>query len=245
MQEESEDTKPWRQSRAKANLLKAINEGRVPREPKGQPRMTLRQIYESVDGLANYDYTKFSRRLTALRKKLKESEEPEEPKIKWANSKAKDLLASAIMRGDYDSGDGEDETPLQEIYNSIPELGLYRFSKFESRYKSLVATIAKNKSRATADKNAFDDFMSRAVVSLFSHRGYIQWQGSEAQAFMLEDIDNNLHLNPNKKEFWLSRAEYCENFPLDVFRDKIAQEIRTAKYIHTLKVKGKKKVADW
>ena len=41
------------------------------------------------------------------------------------------------------------------------------------------------------------------------------------------------------KELWETREEYFEEFPLDVFRSKIDQEIRTAKYLHTVKTKGR------
>jgi hypothetical protein len=39
-------------------------------------------------------------------------------------------------------------------------------------------------------------------------------------------------------KLWESRREYFEQFPLDAFRDKIKQEVRTAKYLHTCKTKG-------
>jgi hypothetical protein len=31
---------------------------------------------------------------------------------------------------------------------------------------------------------------------------------------------------------------YYENFPLDVFRDKVKQEIRTSKYLYTIEERG-------
>jgi hypothetical protein len=42
-----------------------------------------------------------------------------------------------------------------------------------------------------------------------------------------------------KMEFWLTRPEYYDEFPLPVFRDKMRQEKRSTKYIHTLNVRGK------
>ena len=52
------------------------------------------------------------------------------------------------------------------------------------------------------------------------------------------DIVNDLHIVLKPKVLWESRREYFEEFPLPVFRKKIQQEIRTAKYLHTLKTKG-------
>ena len=40
-------------------------------------------------------------------------------------------------------------------------------------------------------------------------------------------------------EYWLTRSEFYDEFPLQVFRDKIRQEIRTSKYVYTMKVRGK------
>jgi hypothetical protein len=56
---------------------------------------------------------------------------------------------------------------------------------------------------------------------------------------LLDDIDSNLHVTLGKKELYGMHPEYYEEFPLAVFRDKIKQEVRTAKYHHTVKVKGK------
>ena len=41
----------------------------------------------------------------------------------------------------------------------------------------------------------------------------------------------------SNNEFWMSQPAYSNNFPLKQFRDKIKQEIGTAKYVHTLKEK--------
>ena len=105
---------------------------------------------------------------------------------------------------------------------------------------------AKN-GRAEDDQKAFDKFVENNEVSTVSHKGYIQWQGSDAQRLLRKDIkDGTLekytkenYPKNHKMEFWLTRPEYYDELPLPVFRDKIRQEIRSAKYIHTLNVRGK------
>jgi hypothetical protein len=42
-----------------------------------------------------------------------------------------------------------------------------------------------------------------------------------------------------QEELFDSRSEYYLNFPLSVFRDKIYQEVQTAKYLHTIKERDK------
>ena len=85
--------------------------------------------------------------------------------------------------------------------------------------------------------------MRNNKVSFFSREGYIQWQGSDAQRLLKEDIKAGRleEYGKRKMDFWLSRPEYCDEFPLHVFRDKIKQHIGTKKYHHTLKVRGKSK----
>jgi hypothetical protein len=128
---------------------------------------------------------------------------------------------------------------IHDIYSMRPETSLYSYAKFSSRLSSLRKTIKDANTRAEDDEEAFENYKQNHAPSSFSHKGYIQWQGSEAQELLLEDMEAGLHEQLEKKELWLSRKEYCENFPLRAFRDKIYQEIRTAKYLHTLKVKGK------
>jgi hypothetical protein len=59
-----------------------------------------------------------------------------------------------------------------------------------------------------------------------------------SQELLKQDIEEKLHEMMGKKELWLFRSECHLNFPLGVFRDKIYQEIGTAKYLYTCKEKG-------
>ena len=68
----------------------------------------------------------------------------------------------------------------------------------------------------------------------------MQWQGSEAQELAKNNISENSHVTMGKQGFYGLRPEYYENFPLKDFRDKIYQEVRTTKYLHTINVKGKR-----
>ena len=130
--------------------------------------------------------------------------------------------------------------PLKDIYQMHPEYKEYHYDKFSARLSSLRAIVRKDHARADSDKLSFNVFVQNHEVSLFSNRGgYIQWQGSSAQKLLLQDIEDGLLETLSKKDIWISREEYCGNFPLKVFCDKAYQEIQTAKYLHILKVKGK------
>ena len=176
------------------------------------------------------------------KKKKADSEEPKEPKITWKKSEAKRLLYKDIMDGDvpleakYNLG--LSTMPLRDIYIMHPQYALYCYDKFSSRLSSLRKTIKDANARAKDDEEAFQKYKQNHPPSEVCHNGCIQWQGSEARELLLEDMEE-LHITLGKEELWGKRPEYFEYFPLKVFRDKIYQEIRTAKYIYACQVKGK------
>ena len=167
-----------------------------------------------------------------------------EPKVKWQFSKAKEILNTAIIDGiiseDATDDNGNPTLSVEAIYLFHEEFAKYSFEKFGDRLARVRADIKRHKKRAVVDLKAFVRYKENNPVSLFSRKGYGQWQGSIAQEYLLIDIGDNLHITNKPKALWESRPEYYESFPLDAFRDKIDQEIKTAKYLHTLKVKGNK-----
>lgn len=167
----------------------------------------------------------------------------EEPKIKWKKSKAKELLLKDILEGrvpkEAKDSSGKSTMKLEDIYLSRPEFSEYKYSMFSSRLSSLRKTVKETEHRAVLDQAAFDNYIKNHEPALFTRYGYAQWQGSEAQKMLQLDIKNKVHESMSKKELHESREVYFENYPLNVFRDYFWQEIRTAKYLHTIKVKGK------
>ena len=177
------------------------------------------------------------------KKKKKTVEEAPEPKPRWGKSKARKLLCVDIIEGRVPRKAKDDANKstmkLSDIYSLRPEYKQYHYSKFSSRLSSLRKTIAEREARVILDKEAFDDYVSKHPVNYITHKGYIQWQGSDAQELALEDMANNVH-NTKKWAVWHGeRREFHKHFPLSVFKDKIRQEIKTAKHLHTLEVRGK------
>ena len=167
-----------------------------------------------------------------------------EPKIKWRKSKAKRLLYQDMMEGRVtldkdDLGENGEKMQLRDIYVLRPEFAEYHYDKFSSRVSSLRKAINNAESRAEQDQEAYDNFTASHPPSLLSHKGYMQWQGSDAQKQVIEDIKEGLHESMAKIDLWQMREVYFENFPLKEWRDKLNQEIGTAKYLHTLRVRGK------
>ena len=100
-----------------------------------------------------------------------------------------------------------------------PEYSAYDYKKFASRLSSIRNTIKKLNNRADEDQDAFNCFVQNNDVSYYSKKGFIQWQGSESQKLLLEDINAGLHIHyaGNRKGWYLSRPEYYDEFPLKVF----------------------------
>jgi hypothetical protein len=171
--------------------------------------------------------------------------EEAEPKIKWKKSRAKQLLYNAIKEGrvplEAKDSNNKSTMPLKDIYNLHPtEFSKYHYSKFSSRISSLRKTIKECNGRAVLDQEAFDNFIARHPVSQFSHKGYIQWQGSDAQEKFNELMEKGkLPIGFDKEQVYSTYGVFFTNFTLPVFREKVYQELRTAKYLHTLEIRGK------
>jgi hypothetical protein len=173
-------------------------------------------------------------------------EPPKESTIPWGKSKARDLLFKDVQDGivplSAKDERGKPTMALRAIYDMRPEYGLYDYAKFSGRLSSIRKSIKDRNNRARDDIEAFEIYKRNHNVSHFSHKGYIQWMGSEARELVLEAIEGRKIVEARGaafQEFYESQAAFFENFDLEVFRDKVRQEIRTMKYYHTLQVKGK------
>ena len=179
-------------------------------------------------------------------KREKKNTNEGEPEIRWEDSKAKELLRADIKEGRVprvakDPITKKSTMKLKDIYNLRPECKEYDYKRFSSRLSSLCKTVNNCDRRMKADQLAFDNFLeNHPDRSFMSHHGYEEWQGSEAQQLLLADIKKgDVTMETKKYALWMSKAEYYEVFPLKTFRDKVHQEFRTAKYLHTLEVRGR------
>jgi hypothetical protein len=167
-----------------------------------------------------------------------------EPKKKWRNSEAKKILFELLRDGtiprvQHDSN-GNDIMTIEEIYNLDDQFLLYDPDKFEERLNRMRKHLDALDERAADDRKAFEKYKNNHKDSIaeFTPHGYIQWQGSDAQEFIWDDIKAGKLNSMTMQELWLSRDQYKDEFPLPVFRKKVEQEQRTSKYLHTLKVRG-------
>lgn len=164
-----------------------------------------------------------------------------EPKVKWAKSVAKSLMYRDIKRGNIPLQLDENTMTFEDVYLMHPEYADWDPQKMKGRLKRMQAACQENVNRAQDDQEAFELYRDNHPIAIHNRHGHIQWQGSESQRLLKIDMADNLHVDMKKEDLWGSRPEYYECFPLKVFRDRIYQELRTGKYIHTLKTRSKPK----
>ena len=158
--------------------------------------------------------------------------------VKWRKSEAKKILYNLLMTGAIPIEEDK-SMPARDVYIMDPAFAEYDFDKFKSGLNRIRKKIIELDNRADEDLKAFRNYKQHHKPSIFSHKGYIQWQGSTAQELLWDDLDAYLK-DPTKKpkDLWLSRDEYKYSFPLEAFRDKIKQEICTEKYLATRRARA-------
>jgi len=234
-------TIPWDQSANRTRMIIALREGQIPlktKDSEGRRTTDLEHIWQNW--CPNYSRKRLSQRLTALRKMVVNELQPngfKEPR-RWENSAAYRLLEHDIRHGVVDISLPND-LDVEMVYLMRPEYAAFDHKKFPARLAALRKNAGKSSSRAHEDENRFKAFVSKHTASVFSYKGYGQWQGSDAQKLLRIDIRENKHHMMRKRDLYGSRAEYYDNFPLKAFRDFVNQEVKTGKWKHTLSVKGK------
>jgi len=170
---------------------------------------------------------------------------PKKKKQDWLHSDARAALYAAIMAGQIPLHvpQGETETTDQlfqhfNVRSEVVEYGEFE-QHFKRRLKALRENILTTRSRADEDKEAFDVFVKNHPKSDIAANGlYPEWEGSDAQKQLREDMKNNKHNTMAPQELHDSNEAY-DLFPLKVFRDHIYQEMRTEKCLKQVREQGK------
>ena len=162
-----------------------------------------------------------------------------EPRIKWRHSRAQALLYDDVEKGiiQFDD-DNQPLMSLEEIYAMHPKYLDYLFVNFERRLNAIRDLIDTLIGRADDDIMVPENFMENHEISQVNWLGMIQWQGSEAQEYVIQDIEKNMHVNRGYRFMYDQRPEYFMYFDYKTFKQKVRQEVRTKKYSHTLDVQN-------
>ena len=143
------------------------------------------------------------------------------PPTKWQNSEAKKLLAKDILEEKVtDSMKPKDVHAMHEEYKQ------YNYGNFGTNLRNLRLSFRRLQGHADADSAALaHDLQVRSRV-VNNPRGYPQWEGSAAERLLKIDIDTHEHKKMEPRMLYQKRKEYQE-FPLEVFRNHIYQEVRS------------------
>jgi len=159
------------------------------------------------------------------------TEEKKDDKKEWKNSKGKELLLKGLRDGSIPL-DGKDMPP-KEVYTLRPEFADYGgYKNFPSRLRSARKTIIEKNDRASSDLAAFTHDRLLYPEAPHNYRGEPRWDGSDAERFLKQDIDDGKHDIMTPQELYNSRAVYHQNYPLYVFRGHIYQEVKRRKFLN-------------
>ena len=112
---------------------------------------------------------------------------------------------------------------------------------FKRRLSTMREQLARHKDRAQGDQTAFDTLLRNHPPSALDHRGRPHWNGSQAQAFLAQDLqDGVIDDFDSKRDFWSSRPAY-QQFEFNHFYKHIKQAEQTDKYLHTLQFRQQEK----
>lgn len=161
------------------------------------------------------------------------SKQFEEPDTPWAKSTARKILYRDLRDGKVPlkARDPNNRMRLRDIYDMHAEYKLWNYNKFSSRVSSARRTIGTLLSRKSEDQAAFDNFLSRNPVSMYSHKGYQQWKGSSAYRLCIKHIKEGAHTTKSYRTIYGENRQYYENFPFKAFKDHYRSEIRTSKFV--------------
>ena len=126
----------------------------------------------------------------------------------------------------------------KDVYGMREEYQQYPYINFRTNLNNLRKSIQKLQGHADEDSAALAHDLEVRPRLTKTPRGYPVWDGSAAERFLKLDIDRGEHEKMNPRMLRGTRKEY-EEFPLEVFRDHIYQEVlsRTASLYWSTKKK--------
>lgn len=177
--------------------------------------------------------------------KEKEAPPPAVPKPKaWQHSKARKMLRLDIEDGSitllaYDAVTNKTGTKAEDAYKLRTEYQEYQFEKFEKYLETMRGIIRDHHGRASRDASAVAGFRQVYPKPPTNHRGEPRWEGSKAEEFLKNDMNEGKHTQMKPKQLRATRPEYQAYNP-KTFSSHIDQEIRARKFQVYLKDKNDK-----
>jgi hypothetical protein len=160
------------------------------------------------------------------------------PPFSWKDSVAKEKLVMDIDEGVVTEGDN-----WEDVHQSRPEYSDTDYNKFQGRLYRAFKSVAVGQDRASRDHAAMVRDRLIFPVAAHNHRGELRWEGSDAEAFLKQDVLAGKHQGMKPKAFRMTRAAYQLFFESSI-RNHIYQEERLLNYYACREVASNKKKED-
>lgn len=242
-QKQKSKAKNWKTSDPIRKLLYfEFKEGNVPLDANEMGPAEIHCRYHDTEEFEGTSYDdSFIQCLKSLRTQILK----EEPLLKWNEFHP----TRAFLVQEISDGNVPESLTAAEAwctYAATPQFkvrGMKYGETFKRRLLALRKIIMKDKGRAAMDKLELARAIRNHPPPTHNHRGEPQWNGSKAQASLKEDMANNEHLKlkPHELRLKANRPEY-QAYSKDTFRWKTHQEVKTKKYLHTLKHDAEQKL---
>ena len=244
---------PWNENHPARQLLhNEIKSGAIPldEEEMGPAQVCHNHSATIEFQMEGMEYgSKFFRRLKSLRKQITKQNEPPVAAPEWNETHPARKLLCDELRAGRTPVDSKKMGPAEVCYRHANTLefqmeGMEHGSTFTGRLLRLRQTVKKDKKRARKDKLALAKALKVHPPPPLNHHGRPQWNGSLAQMLPKSDMSENKHKTMTPLELCNqnNRAAHRVALSPDAFRWKIQQEVRTAKYLHTLKCRSDEKL---
>jgi len=151
----------------------------------------------------------------------------------WAGSKGRSMLREDIRHGVIPANKSAEQVWQQHFRAEFdvgdrPGEGQRLFA---GRLKTARAWVAKKLKVSAEEEAAMQaDRLVRPAAAI-NARGEPRWPGSQAEAFLKQDVAAGLHLNMSLDDFHESRPEHHENHHKETIVGHVEQEVRTQKFL--------------
>jgi hypothetical protein len=175
-------------------------------------------------------------------KKRKSTNNPEN--IDWAKSLAKKIVMADLADGRLSLEENvvSAEKAFQ-VYKACRPAAFadVGFNQFKLRLKDHRRQVKKTVEASQWEEAAFQlDQLSLEHPGTHNDRGEPIFDRSPAKKLLRQDVKDGRHDEMSPKDLWCSRPQYMV-FALDIFRQRIYQQVRLQKYLNYLDDKRKKK----
>jgi hypothetical protein len=150
----------------------------------------------------------------------------------WRTSPAKKQLIKDLKDGTIPL-DAMEMSPL-EVYRSRELYQEHDCNRFRDRLREYRKQISEKKDHSYQDHEALKQDCRLHPKASHDHRGIPQWEGSEAEKQLQQEVQNGNDQACMPRELWELNGEY-QKYPLAVFRGHIYQERHRQKFLKWLK----------